>query len=152
MERFAVEFTVSSGFTKRPALAPLENGKHWVLLSDFSFDVGRHLSGDRITVPAGFVTDLTSVPRPLWLFYPRWGKYGNGAIIHDWLYWMQTRPRSEVDLIFLEAMEVMGVHPASRAILYRLTSTFGFIAWHNNQKRRARGDKRIIENPHAFVA
>lgn len=41
--------------------------------------------GDMITVPAGYRTDLASVPRFLTWFIPDHGAYSIAAIVHDWL-------------------------------------------------------------------
>ena len=47
-----------------------------------------------VEVPIGFVSDLASVPSILWSKYPPQGRYAIAAIIHDYLYWIQTRPRA----------------------------------------------------------
>ena len=41
-----------------------------------------------------FMTDFASIPRPLWSILPQWGRYGNAAVVHDFGYWTQTRPRA----------------------------------------------------------
>ena len=51
--------------------------KHWILVQDF-------VEGD-ITVPAGFRTDLASVPRFLWAFIPPMGRYTQAVVVHDWM-------------------------------------------------------------------
>lgn len=38
-----------------------------------------------VVVPAGFVTDGASVPRPLWPLFPPTGRYFAAAVVHDWL-------------------------------------------------------------------
>lgn len=39
-----------------------------------------------ITVPAGYMSDGASVPRPLWWFLPPWGDPGTfAALVHDYL-------------------------------------------------------------------
>ena len=77
-------------------------GGQWILLSEFVYEVGEKGSGDVINVNIGFHTDFASIPRPLWVFLPRWGKYGNAAVIHDYLYWEQPRSRKDSDDILLE--------------------------------------------------
>lgn len=37
------------------------------------------------TVPAGFETDLASVPRLFWRLFPRDGDYRKAAVVHDYL-------------------------------------------------------------------
>lgn len=78
-----------SVFTENLIVSPLPDGNTWVLRRKFSYDVGQEGSGETIAVPAGFITDFASVPRPLWAVFPKWGKYGNAAVIHDYLYWVQ---------------------------------------------------------------
>ena len=46
-------------------------------------------------------------PALFWAILPKWGKYGNAAVIHDWLYWEQGRPRPAADAILLEGMTVL---------------------------------------------
>ncbi len=40
---------------------------------------------ETFTVPAGYVTDLASVPRALLWLVPPYGAYTRAAILHDWL-------------------------------------------------------------------
>ena len=51
-------------------------------------------------IPAGFVTDLASIPRVFWQVLPRDGEYAYAAIIHDYLYWTHICDRSTADEIF----------------------------------------------------
>ena len=64
-----------------------------------------------IEVPAGFETDLASVPR-LPIFYALWGARAHReAIIHDYLYREDSIPLvsfSMANNIFLETMKVRG--------------------------------------------
>ncbi len=61
------------------------------------------LRGDWI-VPAGFDTDLASIPR---IFQPFISKLEGveAAVLHDWFYRFKVVPRAQADRIFLEAME-----------------------------------------------
>jgi len=77
-------------------------------------------------VPAGFLSDLASVPRVpiLWLVA---GRVGNAAaIVHDWLYnygvkFKQIADRAEADEIFFEAMV------DCRVPLWRAWAMFGAV-------------------------
>lgn len=89
------------------------------------------------------MTDFASVPRLLWVFLPCWGKYGNAAVIHDYLYWEQQRPRKEADGIFREAMGVLGVSPFKKWVMHLAVSVFGGFAWRGNTARRRQGPSRI---------
>jgi hypothetical protein len=44
-----------------------------------------------IIVPRGFVTDLASIPRPLWSWLPPDGPWAKAAVIHDFLYYTQGK-------------------------------------------------------------
>jgi len=73
------------GFTSLLTVSPLSDGKSWWLRTPFGYDVGREGSGDSVELPVGFVTDFASIPRPLWILLPKWGRYGNAAVVHDFL-------------------------------------------------------------------
>jgi hypothetical protein len=65
----------------------------------------------RIEVPAGFQTDLASVPR-VPIVYEQWGNRSHyEAVIHDWLYRIDSIPQAtfgQANDVFLEAMEARG--------------------------------------------
>ena len=88
-----------SRFTEALVVTPLADGNTWVIVRPFGYDVEREGSGDRIDVRVGFMTDFASIPRLFWIALPKWGKYGNAAVIHDWLYWTQRRSRPSSDRI-----------------------------------------------------
>ena len=126
-----------SRFTEPLVVTPLPDGKTWIILNDFGYEIGEEGSGNIINVPIGTYTDFASIPRTLWAVFPRWGKYGNAAVIHDWMYWDQSRSRKEADDIFLEGMEVLEVPKWKRRGIYSAVRMFGGIAWKSNQKRKA---------------
>lgn len=74
-------------FTDALVVTPLADGNTWVLMGAFGYGQGE----ERIEVAAGFETDFASVPRLLWVAFPKWGTYGNVAVVHDWLY-LEARP------------------------------------------------------------
>lgn len=105
--------------TEQPLLRFLPDYK-WRLEEPFVYHVGNDDSDEVIVLPVGFVTDLASIPRPLWSLYPPAGPWAPAAIVHDWLYQHpQGRTRAEVDGIFLEAMEVLGVPWLRRHLMHR---------------------------------
>ena len=59
--------------------------REWEVLQSFTYEVGHLGSGESIEVPAGFVSDLASVPRIFWPFLPPDGDYSQAAVLHDWL-------------------------------------------------------------------
>lgn len=96
-----------------------------------------------ITVPAGFITDLASIPRLLHPLIPVNGKHRAAAVLHDYLYAMQTMPRAQCDAIFLEAMEACGVRWTQRWAMYSAVRVGGWAPW---EKRR----KAMAENPNEY--
>ena len=132
-----------SRFTEILTVSPLADGRTWVTRKDFGYDVGEEDSGDSIDVLIGFMTDFASVPRPLWWLFPRWGKYGNAAVIHDWCYWEQKRSREESDRIFREAMEVLNVPKWKVLIIYYSVKLGGGPAWLGNKKRKKKGISKV---------
>ncbi|HET9208603.1 MAG TPA: DUF1353 domain-containing protein, partial [Burkholderiaceae bacterium] len=71
-----------------------------------------------IVVPAGFVTDMASVPKRL-----RWweGKADSSiapAIVHDYLYWVQPCSQEEADAVMYTAMVALKVGPARNPVTW----------------------------------
>lgn len=97
----------------------IRNGRSlWAVQRALEYQAGDDPE-ELIIVPPGFVTDLASVPRMVWSFYPPDGPWAKAAIIHDFLYWTKgtgewhehvgiTRvtpySRKEADDILKEAM------------------------------------------------
>jgi hypothetical protein len=79
----------------------------WVLLAPLVYE--SDVAGRVITVPAGFPTDLASVPR-LPVVYSLCGNVARrAAVVHDYLYTSGRAPRHVADAVFLEASAVIGV-------------------------------------------
>jgi len=123
-----------SRFTEILLFSPLPDGNSWVIRRDFGYDVGEEGSSEVIDVPLYFITDFTSVPRPFWSVIPRWGKYGNAAVIHDYCYWEQSYSRKRADEIFREAMTVLGVKPWKKSAIFYAVHLFGRMAWNKNRR------------------
>ena len=132
-----------SRFTDILMVSPLADGRTWVTMREFGYDIGKEDSENSVEVPLGFMTDFASIPRPLWAFLPRWGKYGNAAVIHDYCYWDQGRSRSESDLIFREAMEVLKVPSYKIVLMYYAVQFFGYFAWKGNTQKKKKALSRV---------
>jgi hypothetical protein len=102
-----------SRFVQRGALAPAtdqDDGK-WIVVQSVVYlsDVAQRV----IAVPAGFQTDLASVPR-IPLVYDLCGDTASlAAIVHDYLYSTHLVDRATADAVLREASAVTGV-PAWR--------------------------------------
>ena len=134
-----------SKFTTTLTVSPLADGKNWVLKEAFTYVVGDFESSkDKIEVERGFSTDFASIPRLLWFVLPKWGKYGNAAVVHDYVYWKQDRSRAEADAAMLQAMVLLNVPGWQRAAIYHAVRLGGWLAWKHNQRDRERGVNRVI--------
>ena len=136
-----------SRFTRILVVSPLADGKTWYLREDFGYDIGAEGSRDTVDVPVGFLTDFASVPRLLWWLLPRWGRYGNAAVIHDFLYAHQSRQRREADRIFFEAMGVLRVGWFVRHTLFAVVRLFGWWTWWRLGRRKLSGESKVALKP-----
>lgn len=71
-----------------------------------------------ITVPAGFRTDLASVPRLPVVYWLCGGRANKPAVVHDFLYTEGVVARRIADAVFLEAMSVVGVPIMYRTLMW----------------------------------
>lgn len=69
--------------TRQPLILKDEGAGDWAVWTPVTF-IGS--SGDSFTVPAGFITDLASVPRLLQIFIPKIGSHNSAAVLHDALW------------------------------------------------------------------
>ena len=80
-----------------------------------------------VEVPAGFLTDFASIPRPFWSVLPPYGPWRRAAIVHDYLYSVGC-PRFIADAIFRHIMQqTPGIKTWQRVVMYyavRLYSIF----------------------------
>jgi hypothetical protein len=99
----------------------------------------------RVDAPPGFVTDFASVPRPFWSFLPPDDAYAYAAVLHDYLYWTQIRPREEADQILKFAMQDLRVGAVTIEAIYTAVRVAGGGAWESNKAARQRGENRILK-------
>ncbi len=118
-----------------PAILEMLDHYLWRVHEPFEFYLSDDNS-DVISVPAGFVTDLASVPRIFWTLLPPDGKYAKAAIIHDYLYDNALRTKKEADLIFLDGMAVLGVPKWKRIVMYLAVRIFGRGNYSKDQQAR----------------
>ncbi len=91
-------------------------------------------NGDELTIPKGFIWDLSSVPRFLWWLLPPDGDFGIAYIIHDYL-WIHrqgyTRKYTD-DEMLRWAMAVNGSTIRKRLDNYARylgVRAFGWLVW-----------------------
>lgn len=109
------------------------DGRNWRLIADFEFasDVLERI----VRIPAGFVTDFASIPRPLWALLPPTGPYGKPAVVHDMLYRFPacvtpTVTFREANAVLLEGMIALRVGLVTRTVIVVGVQLFGWIVWH----------------------
>lgn len=95
------------------------------VLEDFTFPIRNRF----LFIKKNFISDLASIPRVFWIFYPPFGTYTLASIIHDYLYSKegscQVRSRKEADEIFLDVMEKTKVPKFTRSLFYYAVRLFG---------------------------
>lgn len=97
-----------------------------------------------VTVPRGFVTDLASIPPIFFSALRPDGEYAYAAVVHDYLYWTQTRSRDEADDILKMAMEDFKVGTVKIGAIYAAVRLAGKAAWNGNAEKKAQGENRIL--------
>jgi hypothetical protein len=122
--------------------SPFADGENWFLTRPLLYQLAN--TSLTVAVPAGFVTDFASIPRPFWSLLPTWGKYGPPAVVHDYLYWDQRCTREQADWIFLLGMEENDVGGIQRFVIHRAVRWGGALAWRSNAQRRTDSWERVI--------
>jgi uncharacterized protein DUF1353 len=120
---------------------------------DYYYVFGRSLDWEpnkgqtlpKVSVPVGFVTDLTSVPRVFWSLLPRTGRYAYAAIVHDYLYWIQKNAREVADKVLEVAMRDSDVCRQTISAITEAVRLFGQSAWDENKKLKQSGEKRLLK-------
>jgi Protein of unknown function (DUF1353) len=102
------------------------------------------MSLQRVSVPRGFVTDFASIPSVFWSILRPDGNYAFAATIHDYLYWVQDRSRSDADLIFRHIMDDLLIKDWQSTALFRAVDLFGERAWRSNARLKAAGENRLL--------
>lgn len=119
------------------------DGESMMLLEPMAYQIGS--TGIEVTVPAGFVHDNASIPRPLWSLLPPHGLYGKAAIVHDYLYWAQPcSDRKQADNLLMLAMIESKVGAATRQAVYRGVRLGGGTPYKVNRKARDNGALKIV--------
>jgi len=80
-----------------------------------------------IEIPKGFITDLASIPRVMWLFLPPFGRYTEASVVHDYLYTSSDLPRNKCDEIFFTLMIRNNVGYFTAKMMYYSVRFFGWM-------------------------
>lgn len=81
-------------------------------------------------VPAGYYTDLASIPSVV----PKWiaqkvDRHIEAAVVHDYMYESASHPKELADSLFLFVMKSDGVPAWRRVLMYNAVKFFGKGAW-----------------------
>lgn len=124
----------------------------WRVVKSFTFTVGEGEKAYSVHVPAGFLTDGASVPRPFWWLLPPWSSYGQAAVMHDLLCETMVQTvngaeepinRAHADWLFREAMKLCGVSYVKRTIMY--WGVRFFTGLHMRWHRKRYAQKAVFE-------
>ena len=124
-----------SQFTEKLIVSLKKDGTHWELEAPFEYYTEIFDKKVYIKVPKGFLTDFASIPKIFHSFISDKDKYNKASVIHDYLYYTAIFDRKTADKIFLEAMEVLNIHPVKRYIFYLSVRIFGILAWKKHRKQ-----------------
>lgn len=104
----------------------------WVMVTPLEYQ--SDVLGETITVRAGFVTDFASIPRIPFIYDVLGNIAHEPAVIHDWLYFVDTFTRKKCDQALLEAMKVNGVSWFKRYQIYWGVRIGGWYAWWQHRR------------------
>jgi hypothetical protein len=119
----------------------------WRLLEPLEWVLDGANGTDSLVVPAGFSTDLASIPWAMRWLIPASGPWQRAAVVHDWLYsnsgvvdvieqWFGRRmpmtryfDRARCDAIFMDAMREAGVDLPTRSAMWLAVRVGGWAGW-----------------------
>ncbi|MCJ2121802.1 DUF1353 domain-containing protein [Methylobacterium sp. J-077] len=127
-----------------PVVRPFVDWDYYYLTGELEWSPNAGQQFKPVLVESGFVTDLASVPRPLWSIFPPTGRYAYAAIVHDYLYWEQDRSKSEADDVLAAAMQDAKVNSGTITEFNLALKVAGSKAWNDNAASKAKGEKRIL--------
>lgn len=99
--------------------------------SEFTYKLGKPLNinidGEDFTIPAGFETDLASIPRWYWMVLaPQYSAFMEPSIVHDYFYRCANyKTRGFADDVFYYALLKKGVSRKTASQFYLAVRMFG---------------------------
>ena len=115
-------------------LIPQPDGELYLVAEDYEVYVECKDYKGNIIIPAGFRTDLASVPQVIWSLIPPFGKHSYGAAIHDYLYANNRKAvngvfnfsRANCDEIFYNKMRHYQVGKLKARTMWLAVRAFGW--------------------------
>ena len=116
---------MTDGFSGHLDLRVYKPGE-WLVISSLHYTA---LDGVVYNIPAGFITDLASIPAIFRPLFDSTGASRKAAVLHDWLYCSKQGTRKQADDLFLEAMARCGVGFMRRWAMYAGVRAGGWVYW-----------------------
>ena len=119
-------------------LRPKLDGRKFIVEDDYVVYVECSGFSGEIKIPAGFETDLASIPKIFWSWIPPCGKHSFSAVIHDYLYCMHEVEsngviipftKKQADEVFYNKMVYYGVPKLRAKMMYYAVRAFGRKYW-----------------------
>jgi hypothetical protein len=104
---------------------PDRKKKPWVLVEKFL----PKINGVLFEIPAGYKTDLGSVPDALHFFVKEYGDLNEEYVLHDFLYGAEIFPRGMNDDIFHDAIVCGGIEEWRANIMWAAVRAFGGLTY-----------------------
>ena len=97
-----------------------------------------------VVVPVNFITDLASVPRPLWNIIPPWDNYiKDAAVCHDRMYETNEVDRATADSLLYYGMLVRGASHVGAYAVWTGVRLFGQSSYETGEKRQQERIKKL---------
>lgn len=127
----------STGVFTRLKAEALDEAEKWRLLSPLVFE---HPLCGRREVPAGFITDLASIPPFFRRIFSVNDRHREEAVVHDYLYAIGgvlsaflSLSRSECDTIFKDLMRADDIHWLTVVPMYTAVRIGGWVRFGNDK-------------------
>jgi hypothetical protein len=104
----------------------------WVLARDLFWT--HPVSGTVVRIPAGFETDLASIPRVLRAVFSVNGAHRKAAVLHDYLYSRGLCSRKRADRLFKLAMKETAVPWWKRNLMFAGVRMGGWVFFRKARK------------------
>lgn len=88
----------------------------WIVARELIYE--SDIANCTIIVPAGFQTDLASIPRVPIIYLFMGDRAHRAAVVHDWLYSQGILSRKMADAVFREASAVTGIDTVTRWLMW----------------------------------
>tara|TARA_R110000851_G_scaffold333075_2_gene511022 strand:+ start:3960 stop:4337 length:378 start_codon:yes stop_codon:yes gene_type:complete len=114
------------------------NGKHFILVEDFIFNLDYNNIKKDFIVYKGFTTDFSSIPKLLRVFFSNKALRNKASVVHD-LFYMDTYKtglsRKEKDYFFYLMLLQIGLNKYSSYAMYLAVRLFGNFVYMKKSKK-----------------